>query len=62
MLANIKRVWFGKNTNDLYVENNIFQKIGEYPSNVAHMLIILHTKIKYNVIPYKSDVYKTFTK
>ena len=40
MLANIKRVWFGKNANDLFVENNIFQKIGEYTPNIAHMLII----------------------
>ena len=60
MLANIKRVWFDKNTNDL--ENNIFQKIGEYPLNITHMLINLHTKIKFNIIPYKLNVYKTFTK
>ena len=62
MLVNIKRVCFGKNTNDLHVENNIFQKIGEYTLNIAHMLIILHTKIKYNIILYKLNVYKTFTK
>ena len=62
MLANIKMVWFGKNTNGLYVKNNIFQKIGEYPLIIAHMLNILHTKIKYNIIPHKLNVYKTFTK
>ena len=62
MLANIKMMWFGKNANDLYVENNMFQKIGEYPLNIAHMLNILHAKIKYNVIPYKLNIYKTFTK
>ena len=55
-------VWFGKNTNGLYVKNNIFQKIGEYPLIIAHMLNILHTKIKYNIIPHKLNVYKTFTK
>ena len=60
MLANIKRVWFGKNTNDLFVENSIFQKIEKYPLNIAHILIILHTKIKYNIIPYKLNIYKTF--
>ena len=54
-------MWFGKNTNDLYVENKIFQKIGEYPLKIAHMLIILHTKIKYNIMLYKLNVYKTFT-
>ena len=62
MLVNIKRVWFGKNTNDLYVEKNIFQKMGQYTLNIAHILIILHTKIKYNIILYKLNVYKTFTK
>ena len=62
MLANIKRVWFGKNTNDLYVGNNKFQKIGEYSLNVAHMLNILHIKSKYNIIPYNLNVYKAFTK
>ena len=62
MLANIKMVWFGKNTNGLYVKNNIFQKIGEYPLIIAHMLNILHTKIKYNIIPYELNLYKTFTK
>ena len=62
MLVNIKRVWFGKNINDLYVEKNIFKKMGQYTLNIAHILIILHTKIKYNIILYKLNVYKTFTK
>ena len=60
MLANVKRVRFSKNKNDLYEENSIFQKIGEYPLNIAHMLIILHIKNKCN-IPYNLHVYKTFT-
>ena len=62
MLANTKRVWFGINTNYLYVENSIFQKIGEYSLNIAHMLNILSTKIKYNIIPHKLNVYNAFTK
>ena len=62
MLANIKRVQFGKNANDLYVENNMFQKIGKYPLNIARMLNTLHTEIKYNIIPYQLKAYKTFAK
>ena len=62
MLANIKMVRFGKNANDLYVENNMFQKIGKYPLNIAHMLNTLHTKIKYNTISYKLKAYETFAK
>ena len=62
MLASIKRVWSGQNANDLYVENNTFQKIREYNLNIAHMPIILHTKIKCNIIPYNLNSYNTFTK
>ena len=43
MLANIKRVAFGKRKKkDSYVENDKFPKIGEYPLNIARMLNILH--------------------
>ena len=34
---------------DLYVANNILQKVREYPLIVAHVLNILHTKNKYNI-------------
>ena len=51
-----------KKTNDLYVENNIFQKIGEYPLNIVRMLNILPAKSKCNILNYKLNVYKTSTK
>ena len=51
-----------KKTNDSYVENNIFQKIGEYPLNIVRMLKILPAKNKYNIVNYKLNVYKTSTK
>ena len=35
-----------KKTNDSCVENNIFQKIGEYPLNIACILTILLAKNK----------------
>lgn len=47
MLANIKKVWLGENkTIDSYVENDIFQKIGEYSVNIARVLNILLAKMK----------------
>ena len=61
MLAN-KGVLRQKKANDFYVENNIFKKIEEYSLNIAHMLNILHTKIKYNIVSYKLNVYKTSVK
>ena len=61
MLAN-KGVLRQKKANDFYVENNIFKKIEEYSLNIAHMLNILHTKIKYNIVSYKLNVYKTSIK
>ena len=51
-----------KKTNDSYVESNIFQKIGEYPLNIAHMLNILPAKNKCNIVSYKLNVCKTSTK
>ena len=62
MLANIKKVWLGENkTIDSYVENDIFQKIGEYSVNIARMLNILLAKMKWNVVKYKLNIYKTST-
>ena len=51
-----------KKTNDSYVENKIFQKLGEYPLNITHMLNILPAKNKCNIVNYKLNVYKTSTK
>ena len=63
MLANIKRVCLGKKkTNDSFVGNNIFKKIGEYPLNIACMLNILPAKNKCNIVNYKLNVNKTSTK
>ena len=69
MLANIKRVPFGKRKKkDSYVENDKFPKIGEYPLNIARMLNILHmpvcpyAKIKCDIVTYNLNAYKTSTK
>ena len=51
-----------KKTNDSYVENDIFQKIGEYPLNIARMLNILPAKNKCSILNYKLNVYKSSTK
>ena len=51
-----------KKTNDSYVENNIFQKIVDYPLNIARMLNILPAKSKCNIVNYNLNVYKTSTK
>ena len=51
-----------RKTNDSYVQINIFQKIGEYPLNIARMLNILPAKNKCNIVSYKLNVYKTSTK
>ena len=62
-VSKYKKGLFGqKKTNDSYVENNIFQKIGEYPLNIACMLNILPAKNKRNIVNYKLNVYKTSTK
>ena len=69
MLANIKRMCLGKRKKkDSYVENDKFPKIGEYPLNTARMLNILqmpicsYAKIKCNIVTYKLNVYRTYTK
>ena len=51
-----------KKTIDLYVENGIFQNIGEYSVNIARMINILHAKIMCNIVKYKLNVYKTSAK
>ena len=48
----------GQKKKDSYVENDTFQKIGEYPLNIARMLNILHGKNKCNIVTYKLNVYK----
>ena len=50
-----------KKTNDSYVKNKIFQKIGE-SSEYSLMLNILPAKNKCNIVNYKLNVYKTSTK
>ena len=62
-VSKYKKGLFGqKKTNNSYVENNIFQKIGEYPLNTARMLNILPAKNKSNIVSYKLNVYKTSAK
>ena len=51
-----------KKTIDSYVDNDIFQMIGEYSLNIACMLNFLHAKSKCNIVKSKLNVYKTFTK
>ena len=69
MLANIKRVPFGKRKKkDSYVENDKFPKIGEYPLNIVRMLNIIHlpvcpyAKIKCDIVTYNLNACKTSTK
>ena len=67
MLANIKRVSLRKK-NGSYVENDKFQKIGDYPLNIARMLNILHmpvclyAKIKCDIVTYNLNAYKKSTR
>ena len=52
MLATIKRVSLSKRKeNDSCVDNDQFQKIGEYPLNIARMLNILHLPL----CPYEKN-------
>ena len=51
-----------KKTNNSYVENHIFQNIGEYPLNIACKLNILHGENKSNIVTCNLNVYKTSTK
>ena len=50
-----------KSANDLYVENGILQK-RECFLNIARVLNILLTKIKYNIATYNLNECKSYTK
>ena len=51
-----------KNTNDLYVENGILQKLRDFFRNITRMLNILLTKFKGNIATYNLNEYKSYTK
>ena len=51
-----------KSTNDLYVENDILQKLKDRFLNITHMLNILVTKFRFNMATYKLNEYKSYTK
>ena len=51
-----------KKTNHFYAQNNILQKVREYPLKIARVLVILYTKIKYIFATYKLNVYKRSAK
>ena len=51
-----------KNANDLYAENGILQKLGDFFRNITCMLNILLTKFKWNLAPYNLNEYKSYAK
>ena len=55
-------VFTKKNTNDLYVENGILQKLRDFFRNITRMLNILLTKFKGNIETYNLNEYKSYTK
>ena len=57
-----KLVFRQKNTNDLYVENGILQKLRDFFRNITRMLNILLTKFKCNIATYNLNEYKSHTK
>ena len=57
-----KLVFRKKNTNDLYVENGILQKLRDFFRNITRMLNILLTKFKGNIATYNLNEYKSYTK
>ena len=57
-----KLVFRQKNTNDLYVENGILQKLRDFFRNITRMLNILLTKFKCNIATYNLNEYKRHTK
>ena len=68
-VSKYKKSFLGqKKKNDLYVENDKFPKIGEYPLKIARMVNILHmpvcpyAKIKCDIVTYNLNAYKTSTK
>lgn len=57
-----KFIFKEKTKKDLYLENDIFQKVWESPYNIVCMLNILQINSEYNIATYGLHVYKTFTK
>ena len=57
-----KLVFRQKNTNDLYVENGILQKLRDFFRNITRMLNILLTKFKCNIATYNLNEYKSHAK
>ena len=57
-----KLVFRQKNTNDLYVENGILQKLRDFFRNITRMLNILLTKFKCNIATYNLNEYKRHAK
>ena len=51
-----------KNTNDLYAESSILQKVRDFFRNITRMLNILLTKFKWNIARYNLNEYKSYTK
>ena len=51
-----------KSTNDLYVENDILQKLRDCFLNITRMLNILLTKFKSNIGTYNLNEYKSHAK
>ena len=51
-----------KNTNDLYAENGILQKLRDFFRSIARMLNILLTTFKWNIAIYNLNEYKSSTR
>ena len=51
-----------KGANDLYVENDILQKLRDFFFNITRMLNIILTKFKCNIAAYNLKQYKSYTK
>ena len=51
-----------KETNDLYAENNILQKLRDFFCNITRMLNISLTKFKWNISIYNLNEYKSYRK
>ena len=62
ILTIIRTLCSEKKTNDLYVENDILQKLRDFVRNITRMLNILLTKFKGNIATYNLNEYKSYTK
>ena len=51
-----------KETNDLYAENNILQKLRDFFCNITRMLNTSLTKFKWNISIYNLNEYKSYRK